>query len=80
MRWPPSESMWLFSVDDPDVLQAFEQAYATSGDEGYWTWRLERLGDQARRTGKTPSAQLAICARATWGQGCRFRMPGEGLS
>jgi TolB-like protein/tetratricopeptide (TPR) repeat protein len=60
------------SVDDPDVLQSLEQAYATSGDEGYWTWQLKRLSDQARRTGRTPSAQLAIVHAQLGGRDAAF--------
>jgi TolB-like protein len=45
---------------EPEQIQSLERTYATSGGQGYWTWQLQRLEDQARQIGKTPSAQLAI--------------------
>jgi TolB-like protein/Tfp pilus assembly protein PilF len=41
-------------------IQSLEKAHATSGGEGYWNWQLQRLKDETRRSGNTPSVRLAM--------------------
>ncbi len=48
------------SGDEPNEIQSLEKARATSGGEGYWSWQLQRLKDEARRSGNTPSVRLAM--------------------
>ncbi len=62
------------SGGEPDEIQSLEKAYATSGGEGYWTWRLQRLEDQARRTGNNPSVHLAIVRAQLGERDAAFRL------
>ncbi|MEJ2006993.1 MAG: protein kinase, partial [Acidobacteriota bacterium] len=41
------------------AIQSLQKAYASSGGKGYWNWRLHRLNDQTRQTGKPRSVRLA---------------------
>ena len=48
------------SGNDPDEFRTLEEAYAKSGGDGYWTWRLRRLNDEAQQTGTSRAARFAI--------------------
>jgi TolB-like protein/DNA-binding winged helix-turn-helix (wHTH) protein/Tfp pilus assembly protein PilF len=42
------------------AIQSLQKAYASSGGKGYWNWRLHRLRERTRQTGKAPSVGLAL--------------------
>ena len=48
------------SGDEPSEIESLKKAHATSGGEGYWSWQLQRLKDETRRSGNTPSVRLAM--------------------
>lgn len=43
----------------PLAVQSLQNAYASSGGKGFWKWRLHRLNEHTRQTGRAPSGLLA---------------------
>ena len=43
----------------PLAIQSLQKAYASSGGKGFWNWRLHRLSEQIRQTGKPRPVGLA---------------------
>jgi TolB-like protein/DNA-binding winged helix-turn-helix (wHTH) protein/Tfp pilus assembly protein PilF len=50
----------VLSGREPREIQSLQKAYASSGGKGYWNWRLHRLREHTRQTGKDPSVGLAL--------------------
>ena len=50
----------VFSGQGSLAVQSLQKAYVSSGGKGYWNWRLHRLRERTRQTGKVPSVGLAL--------------------